>query len=200
MKLYYSPGACSLASHIVMQEAGVKFETIKVDLKTHMVAGQDFKKINPKGSVPTLETEEHQILTEGAVIMQYVADQKPDAGLMPKFGSFERYRAQEWLNFVATEIHKNFTPFFMPDTSEDLKTAARTRIGKKFDLISETLKNQTFLTGTTFTAPDSYLFTMLTWAPKCGFEMSKWPALTAFYERVKSRPAVTTAMRAEGLL
>jgi glutathione S-transferase len=213
MKLYYSPGACSLATHIVLHETGLKFDAIKVNLRTKQIesahdgagaanadVGKDYTKINPKGSVPAIVLDDGQLLTEGAVLLQYIADQKPQTGLMPKFGSMERYQCMEWLNYIATEVHKGCAPLFNPASTDEMKTTARTQLAKKFDFISEKMQKNNFLMGSQFTSPDAYLFTILSWTPRLGIDMSKWPTLSAFYERTKARPAVNLAMKHEGLL
>lgn len=200
MKLYYSPAACSMATHIVLQESGLPFTAEPVNLKTHHFKGGDFYKVNPKGYVPALELPNGEILTEGIVIMQYIADQKPEAGLMPKHDMFERYRAQEWLNFVATEIHKTFAPLWSDKTPAEMKSAIKETLATKFDLLEDHLKTSHFLMGNQFTAPDAYLFTILNWSGFVGLDMTKWPKLMGFMERVKGRPAVQATLKAEGLL
>ena len=199
MKLYFSPGACSLHPHIALREAGIPFELVRVDLRAHKLAhaGDDYYGVNPKGYVPLLELDDGTRLSEGAVIDQYVADQKPDAGLIPRAGTMERYRAQEWLNFIATELHKQFTPLFSPTTPDDIKTQQRDKIGARFDLISKTLSKTPYLLGEHFTVPDAYLFNMLRWTEFTGIDRSKWPALVAFFERVGDRPAVKAALESE---
>jgi len=200
MKLFYTPGACSLAPHIVLQELGIKFDTEQVDLKTKKTkSGGDFTKVNPKGSVPTLQLDNGEILTEGAVIMQYLADQKPDAHLIPKVGSFDRYRCQEWLNYIATELHKGFAPLWNDKTPEETRTLAKERLAKGFDYLSEKLKNKGFLMSD-YTVADAYLFTILSWAPIVKIDLAKWPTLLGYVEKVKSRPGTMTALKAEGLL
>jgi len=199
MKLYYSPGACSLHPHIVLREAGLPVELVRVDLRAHKLAGggEDYYGVNPKGYVPLLELDDGSRLSEGAVIDQYLADKNPDARLIPRAGTIERYRAQEWLNFIATELHKQFSPLFYPTTPDAVKDAQRQKIGGRFDLIEKTLAKQPYLLGDTFTAPDAYLFNMLRWTEHTGIDRSKWPALVAFYERVSQRPAVQAALEAE---
>ncbi len=199
MKLYYSPGACSMAPHIVLNESGVKFEIEQVDLKTHKFKEGDYYKKNPKGAVPALELDNGELLTEGAVIMQYIADLRPEAKLVPKAG-MERYRCQEWLNFVATEIHKGFSPLWDPQTPDAFKTMAIESLHKKFDFLANHFKNNQFLMGTQFTAPDAYLYTVLNWTKMLKLDLTKWPALMGFMERVKSRPATMTTLKSEGLL
>jgi glutathione S-transferase len=199
MKLYYSPGACSLHPHIALREAGLKFDLVRVDLRAHKLAGEgeDFYGVNPKGYVPLLELDDGSRLSEGAVIDQYIADQNPDARLIPRAGTMERYRAQEWLNFIATELHKQFSPLFYPTTPDEVKTQLRARIGGRFDLISKTLEKQPYLLGDTFSVADGYLYNMLRWTEFTGIDRAKWPALVAFFDRVSERPAVKAALEAE---
>jgi glutathione S-transferase len=199
MKLYYSPGACSLHPHITLRETGLPFDLVRVDLRAHKLAGSgdDYYGVNPKGYVPLLELDDGTRLSEGAVIDQYIADRKPDAKLLPPAGTLERYRALEWLNFIATELHKQFSPLFYPTTPDDVKTQQRQRIGGRFDLIEKTLAKQPYLLGETFTVADAYLFNMLRWTEFTGIDRSKWPTLVAFFERVAARPAVKAALEAE---
>jgi glutathione S-transferase len=201
MKLYYSPGACSLSPHIVLTEAGLPYSAEKVDLKTKKTEkGADFLAINSKGAVPTLQLDDGRILTEGAVIVQYLADQKPEAGLAPRAGTFERYQLAEILNYTASEVHKGFSPLFNPAISADAKSAALANLHKKFDWLTGRLGSQHYLLGDTFTVADAYLFTVLSWAPRLGIDLSKWPVLAAFVARVGQRPKVQETLKAEGLL
>ncbi len=200
MKLYYSPGACSMAPHIVLREAGVAHALEPVDLKTRRYKGGDYARVNPKGYVPALELEDGQLLTEVGTIIQYVADLKPEKGLMPQSGAFERYRAQEWINFISSEIHKSFSPLWRDTTPAETREAFKETLAKRFDHLSERLKSNQFLMGDRFMAPDAYLFTVLNWSPIVGVDLSKWPALMGFMERVKTRPAVREAMKDEGLV
>jgi glutathione S-transferase len=199
MKLYFSPGACSLHPHIARREAGLPFDLVRVDLRAHKLGGggEDYYAVNPKGYVPLLELDDGTRLTEGAVIDQYIADQKPDARLIPRAGTLERYRAQEWLNFIASELHKQFSPLFYPTTPEEVKTQQRQRIAGRFDLIEKTLAKQPYLLGDNFSVADGYLFNMLRWTEHTGIDRAKWPALVAFYDRVSQRPAVKDALEAE---
>ena len=200
MKLYYSPGACSLALHIALVEAGLPFTAVKVDLRTHKLAdGTDYYTINPKGYVPFLELPDGERLSEVAVILQYIADRKPGT-LAPAFGSMERYRVMEWLNFVATEVHKQFGPLFYPTTPDATKEAQRARLATRFDHIEKTLATQPYLTGETFTVADAYLFTVVNWAGGVKIDLAPWPALQAFHARVAARTKVREAMKAEGLI
>jgi glutathione S-transferase len=200
LKLYYVPGACSLCPHIVLQEAGLGFLLEKVnpgDKKTE--SGEDYNAINPKGYVPALVMNNDQVLTEVAVVVQYIADLVPDKGLAPPSGTLERYRLQEWLNFISTEIHKGFGPLFNPRTPDDTKTASRERLSKRIGFVAESLKGKDFLIGTTFTVADAYLFTVLRWSQHAGIDLSPWPDLKDYIARIAARPAVIAAMKAEGL-
>jgi len=196
MKLYFSPGACSLHPHITLREAGLSFDLVRVDLGAHKLHdGTDFYTINAKGYVPVLEFDDGTRLTEGAVIDQYVADQKPESNLIPPAGTMERYRALEWLNFIAAEIHKSFAPLFGND--EAAKVAPRIRLGKRFDFTAKALESRPFLLGDTFSVVDAYLYNMLRWAHHTGVDLDKWPVLQAFFARVDARPAVQAALAAE---
>ena len=201
MKLYFSPGACSLAPHIVLRETGLPFELERVDTKTKVMAsGDDFWQVNPKGMVPTLKLDDGELLTEGPAISQFIADQKPEAGLLPAVGSLARYRVLEWLNFVGTEIHKQFTPMFKPNTPDDYKAIARENVLKAFKLVDAHLAGKQYLTGDTFTVADAYLFTVSNWARLHHIDIAQWPNFAAYQERVRSRPAVQEALKAEGLI
>ena len=201
MKLYYAPGACSLSPHIALLEAGVKAALIKVDTKTHKTAdGGDYYAINPKGYVPLLELDDGQRLCEGPAIVQYIADLKPESRLAPAAGTIERYRLQEWLNFISTELHKQFGPMFQATTPADYKPMLKEKIGKRFDGISTSLEGKDYLTGDTFTVADGYLFTILHWTKHVGIELARWPVLDAYQARVASRPKVREALIAEGLI
>ena len=199
MQLYYSPGACSLASHITAREAGVNVELKRADTKTKKLEdGSDYFAVNSKGAVPALKLDNGQVLTEGVVIMQYLADQKPDNTVLPKAGTFERYRVQEWLNYVTSEIHKTFTPLW-GDNDPVVKAYAQKNLEKKFDWLDKQLAGKKFLTGDTFTVADAYLFAVVNWTNFLGIDQAKWPNLKAFQERVAARPKVQEAMAAEGL-
>lgn len=201
MKLYFSPGACSLGPHIALMEAGFKFEAKRVDLKTKEIAGGgDFYKINLKGYVPTLELDNGEIISEGAVILQYIADQKPEKNLIPKFGTFERYRAQEWLNYIATEVHKGFSPLWHPKFSEETKKIASEALFKKFDFLDNRFKNNSYLLGEQFSVADAYLFNVVSWTNFLKMDISQFKNLSAFMKRISERPAVREAMIAEGLI
>lgn len=200
MKLYYKTGAGSLASRIVLEEIGVSYQSEKVDLKTKKTeSGKDFRQINPKGAVPTLELDNKEILTEGAVILQYIADQHPDKKLVPKNGTIERYRLQEWLNYIATDIHKGFSPLFSATFNEDVKKEFRKNLTPKFDFLNERVNGKTFVMGGQFTVADAYLFTILGWSEHVGIDLIKWPKLAGYFETIQNRPAVQAALKNEGL-
>ncbi|MBN9580751.1 MAG: glutathione transferase GstA [Afipia sp.] len=201
MKLYYSPGACSLSPHIALKEAGLPFDLVKVDLKAKKLAdGSDYLAVNPKGQVPALDIDNAGLLTEGAVIVQAVADKAADKKLIPAQGTPERYRAQEWLNFIGSELHKNFSPLFQPVLSDDTKAFFKNRLMGKFTYLNEALAGRDYLMGNAFTVPDAYLFTMLHWAERMGFDLSALKNLTAYKARVAARPKVQEALKAEGLM
>lgn len=201
MKLYYSPGACSLSPHIVLCEAGIPFEIEKVNLKTKTTeADVDYDTINPKSYVPALVMNNGELLTEGPAIVQYVADLAPEKKLAPPAGTLERYRLQEWLNYISAEIHKGFGPLFNPKASEDIKEAARARISKRVGFAANALAGKNYLLGDAFTVADAYLFVMLRWMHPNGIDLSPWPALGTYFDRVAARPAVASALKAEGLL
>jgi glutathione S-transferase len=198
MKLYLSPGAGSLSPHIALREAGLSFEIEKVDLKTGKYGkDRDFKKINPKGYVPTLQFEDGSILTEGPAIVQWIADQVPEKHLAPTAGTMERYHLIEWLNFIATELHKQFSPLFNPASSDDAKQRQRDLLARRFDYVQAAMGNHLYLMGETFTVADGYLFTVLSWTRFVGIDMAKWPQLAAFFDRVGARPKVQAALAAE---
>lgn len=200
MKLYYSPGACSFSPHVVLHESGLPFETEKVDLKAKKTAsGIDYNTINPKSYVPALLMNNCELLTEGPAIVQYIADLVPQKKLAPPAGTLERYRLQEWLNYISSEIHKGFGPFFNPLASEEMRRATKLRLEKRFGFAGKTLEGRHYLMGDTFTVADAYLFIMLRWARSYGLDLSPWPALRAYIERVAARPAVVATLRAESL-
>lgn len=200
MKLYFAPGACSLSPHIVMRETGQEFELEQVNNQEKKTkSGKDYWTINAKGQVPVLEFDNGERLTEGPVIVQYLADQKPGAGLIPPAGSIERYRVQEWLNFITSELHKSFSPLFRPTTPDAYKSVAKENIGKRFDWLNEKLAGRSYLMGDKFTVADAYLFTILRWSPRVGIDLSRWPNISAYVDRVASRPKVQEALKAEGL-
>lgn len=201
MKLYYAPGACSMAVHIALRETGQKFDVVKVDLRQHKTAsGEDYYKINPKGYVPALELDNGEVLTEDAVLLQYVADQKLDAGLAPRAGTMERYRLMEWLNFISSEIHKTLGALFNPKITPEWKEDRIALFGRRCDYLVKTLGSKPYLMGDKFTIADAYLFTILGWANLFKLDMSKWPALKEYADRIAARQAVREAMKAEGLI
>ncbi len=201
MKLYYSPGACSLSPHIALKEAGLPFDLVRVDLKAKKLEdGSDYNAINPKGQVPALGLDSGDLLTEGAVIVQMIADTAPQKNLAPANGTSDRYKLQEWLNFIASELHKNFSPLFQPVLSDDTKTFFKDRLMGKFKYIDGALKGRDYVMGNHFTVPDAYLFTMLAWADRVGLDISGLPNLVAYKARVAARPKVQEALTAEGLL
>jgi glutathione S-transferase len=200
MKLYYSPGACSLSPHIVAREAGLPVDIVKVDLKARKLEdGGDYTRLNAKGYVPALALDDGTLLTEGPAIVQYLADQRPESALAPANGTLERYRLQEWLNFLTAEIHKSFSPLFNPAAAEGWKQAARDNLTRRFDYVAERLGPNAYLTGERFTVADAYLFTLLNWCQWTGIDLGRWPALQAYHARVAARPKVQAALRAEGL-
>jgi glutathione S-transferase len=200
MKLYYSRGACSLSPHIVLLEAALPFTLDKVDFKTRSTAtGGDYLKVNSKGAVPALQLDDGRVLTEGSAIVQYIADQKPQSGLAPRAGSFERYQLMEILNYIASEVHKGYSPLFNPAITADAKAAGLANLGKKMDWLSGFLGGKTYLMGDGFTVADAYLFTVLSWSAHVGLDLGKWPVLTAYHARIAQRPKVQEALEAEGL-
>ena len=202
MKLHYAPGACSLAPHIALRETGLPFALSKVELhgSGRTEDGRDFRTVNPKGYVPALELDDGSVLTEVGVLLQYVADRKPETGLAPKAGTMERYRLQEWLNFIATEIHKGYGPLWNPKADDAEKDRARQRLAGRFDWLSRELDKRDHLAGPAYCIADAYLFTVLNWSRWTGVDLSRWPVLTRYVARIASRPAVQEALRAEGLL
>ena len=201
MQLYYAPGACSLASHITLREAGLPFDLKRADVKTKKLEdGSDYFAVNSKGAVPALRLDDGQVLTEGPAILQYLADQKPESQLAPKSGTLERYRLLEWLNFITSEIHKTFSPLFNPVADAKVKEYSVQNLEKKFDWLNKQLAGKQYLTGNTFTIADAYLFVVVNWSNFVGIDLGRWPALKEFHARVAARPKVEEAMSAEGLL
>jgi glutathione S-transferase len=200
MKLYYSPGACSLAPHIAMREAGIPVDLKKVDLKAKQFDGGDYKQVNGKGYVPAIAMDDGTVLTECPVILQYLADQKPDSGLAPKPSDPARYKLQEMLNFVTSELHKGMGNFFNPALTEEWRKAVSDRLGLRLDWLAKQLEGKQYVMGDRFTVADAYLFTILNWAGPSKFDLSKWPAITDYYKRVAQRPKVQEALKAEGLV
>jgi glutathione S-transferase len=203
MKLYYSPGACSLSPHIVLREAGRRFDLERVDLKTHRTAsGADYYTINRKGAVPALQLDgpDSLILTEGPAIVQYIGDLVPDLRLVPPNGTFARYHLQEWLNFISTELHKQLGPLFDPKTPTAYGEHMRGKVGGRLLYLQDVLADRAFLMGETFTAADAYLFVMLQWCAKFGIDLELYPNIDDYEHRIADRPAVQAALAAEGLL
>ncbi|WP_434669304.1 glutathione transferase GstA [Klebsiella sp. B345] len=200
MKLFYKPGACSLASHIALRESGLDFTLQGVDLMhKRLENGDDYLQINPKGQVPALLLDDDILLTEGVAIMQYIADQVPDRQLLAPVGSVARYQTLEWLNYVATELHKGFTPLFRPDTPEDYKPTARAQLEKKLQYIDGSLADKQWLNGHRFTIADGYLFTVLRWAYALKLDMTGYPHIAVWMQHMAARPSVAAALAAEGL-
>lgn len=201
MKLYYSPGACSMAPHIIMRELGQEPELVKVDLGAKKTAdGSDFKAINHKGYVPTVELKDGQVLTEVATILQYLVDTDGKSKLLPKFGGLDRYRAMETLNFVSSELHKGIGGLFNPAMPEDGKAAIKGRVAIRLAYVNDLLGKQQYMGGNEFTAPDAYAFTVLGWTSHVGIDLSPYPNIQAYMGRVGARPAVQAALKAEGLV
>jgi len=200
MKLFYAPGACSHAPHILLREAGLNFTLEKVDLAAKKTeSGADYNKINPYGYVPALQLDNGEVLTEGPAIDQYIADLVPAKGLAPANGTPARYKLQSWLNFISTELHKQFGPLFNPATPEEYKKMLIEKLKGRFDTVNAHLAKQSFLLGDSFTAPDAYLYTVLGWAKYFGIGFDKWPAIASFMARVGARPSAQEAAKAEGL-
>ncbi len=201
MKLYYSPGACSLSAHIALKEAGLAFEAVAAPTKTHKLPdGTDYYSINPLGYVPLLELDDGTRLREGPAIVQYIADQAPGKNLAPANGTLPRYQLQSWLTFIGTELHKNFGPLFSPATPDDTKTATKDRIAGRLKWVEGELAGKQYLMGDTYTVADGYLFTVSNWAGHVGLDLSPYPNLLAYRGRIAARPAVVEAMKAEGLI
>jgi glutathione S-transferase len=201
MKLYYSPGACSLSPHIALLEAGLPHDLVKVDLKAKKLEnGDDYLKVNPKGQVPALGLDSGELVTEGPVIVQVIADKAAAKNLAPARDSAERYKLQEWLNFTTAELHKNFSPLFQPAIPDEVKNFFKERIMGKFKYLDGALAGHDYLMGKQFTVADGYLFTMLSWADRMKFDLSALPNLLAYKARVAARPKVQEALTKEGLL
>lgn len=202
MKLYFAPGACSLSPHIVLHEAGLAAQTEKVDLGSKKTAsGADFTQVNPKGYVPALVLDDGTVLTEGPAIVQYLADQRPAARLVPENGTLPRYQLQELLNFISTEIHKSYSPLFKPNSTPEMKQAFIDLLNRRYDTVEQMLAKHQYIAGDQFTVADAYLFTVTGWSRVLKIDLlSSRPNLAAYMERVGSRPAVQSAMRAEGLI
>jgi glutathione S-transferase len=200
MKLYFAPGSCALAPHIVLCELGLSHATVRVNTKTRQYDGGDYLQVNSKGYVPTLELDDGERLSETAMILQYLADRKPQAGLAPAPGSMDRYRLQEWLNFIATEIHKGFGPLWQSDSRDDEKQRTRDRLAKRFDWLAGQIANRDWVMARRFTIVDAYLFTVLSWSRLTGIDIARRPVLKNYLARVAGRPSVREALDAEGLL
>jgi glutathione S-transferase len=201
MKLYYSPGACSLSVHITLRESGLPFELALASTKTHKLEdGTDYYSINPKGYVPLLELDNGERLTEVAAVQQYVADQVPEKNLAPAWGTMPRYRVQEWLTFTGTELHKAFSPLFNPNSSDEVRNAAKARINGRLAYVNEQLAGKSYLLGEQFSIADTYLYVVANWSPRVGIDLSPFPNVGAFIARMTARPSVQAALKAEGLL
>ena len=201
MKLYYAPGACSMAPHIVLREAGYKFDLDKVDIPNKKTAdGGDFYQVNPKGYVPALKLDDGQVLTEVGVICQYLADQKPETGLAPKLGTMDRYRQMEWLNFAASEVHKQLGALFNPKMTSDMKEVQLGYIERRFNTLEKMLAGRQYAMGEKFTIADAYLFTVLNWTNVHKIDVAKWPNIKTLMERVRNRPKVQETLKVEGLV
>ncbi|MBV4413460.1 glutathione transferase GstA [Enterobacteriaceae bacterium YMB-R22] len=200
MKLYYSPGACSLSPHIILRESGLDFSLVKVDLAAKRTEhGDNFLDINPKGQVPTLQLDDSTLLTEGVAIVQYIADSVPDRQLLAPAGSLTRYHTLEWMNYIATELHKGFTPLFRANTPEEYKTLSRETLEQKIRYVDEKLSDNPWLMGTRFTIADAYLFTVLRWAQALKLDINGLKNIERFMAQMQERPAVKAATAAEGL-
>jgi glutathione S-transferase len=201
MKLYYSPGACSLSPHIALLEAGLPYDLVKVDLKAKKLEnGDDYLKVNPKGQVPVLALDSGELVTEGPVIVQMIADKAAAKNLAPARDSAERYKLQEWLNFITAELHKSFGPMFSPVLADDAKAFFKDRVMAKFKYVDGALAGHDYLMGKQFTVADGYMFTMLSWAERMKFDLSAMPNLLAYQARVAARPMVQQALTKEGLM
>jgi glutathione S-transferase len=200
MKLYYLQGACSLASLISLIEVGAKFEPVAVDRKTRKLPdGRDYAEVNPKGYVPALELDDGEVLTENTAVLPYIADLKPSANLAPPVGTLARFRLQEWLGYLNSEVHKNFSTLFNPSIPDAMKQIAKDNIARRIALIEDRLGDRQFLLGDNFSVADAYLYVILSWRQKLGVDLSAFPKVTALYERIRARPSVQAARRAEGL-
>jgi glutathione S-transferase len=201
LRLYYSPGACSLAPHIIAREAGVTVDLVRVDLVTKTTdAGEEYRTINPKGSIPALLLADGSVLTEGPVISQFIADLSPEARLIPPVGTLARYRTLEWLNFVATELHKGFSPLWRKETPDEFRAITTHMLAMKFDFLEAHLADREYLLAEGFCVADAYAFTILSWAPVVGIDLAEWPKTTAYIQRIAARAQVREALKAEGLL
>jgi len=196
MKLYFSPGACSLASHIALREAGLPVELVRVaDRK--LKDGSDYLRINPKGYVPAIQLDDGQVLTEGAALLQYIGDQAPASGLIPKPGTLERFRANEWLTYISSEIHKGFSPLFNKDIKDDAKAVLKAKLESRFGVLEQHLAKNQYLMGDQFTVADAYLYTVISWSGGVGIDLSPWPHLAAYRQSIAERPQVREALQSE---
>jgi glutathione S-transferase len=201
MKLYYSPGACSLSPHIALLEAGLPYDLVKVDLRAKKLEnGDDYLAVNPKGQVPALALDSGELVTEGPVIVQLIADQAASKNLAPARDSTERYKLLEWLNFITSEVHKSFGPLFSPVLADDAKAFFKDRVMGKFKYVDSALAGHDYLMGKQFSVADAYMFTMLSWADRMKFDLSGMPNLVAYRDRVAARPKVKEALTKEGLM
>ena len=201
MKLFYSTGACSLSPHIVAEEAGIELQLQKVDVKTKTISTTgDFFAVNPKGYVPALQLDDGEVLTEGPTIVQYLADLKPEKGLAPRAGTMDRYRLQEWLGYINSELHKSYSPLFRPDLAPETRAERLAYLNKRYALVEKHLADRSYLLGDHFTVADAYLFTVTNWAAVVKLDLAPFPNVRAFQERIAARPAVKAAMKAEGLI
>ncbi|RYF83499.1 MAG: glutathione transferase GstA [Comamonadaceae bacterium] len=201
MKLYYSPGACSLSPHIALHEAGIACEAIKASTKTHQLEdGTDYYTINPLGYVPLLVLDDGTQLREGPAIVQYIADQAPLKNLAPANGTLARYRLQEWLNFIGTEMHKGYSPLFNPKMPDEAKALAKEKLASRYEWLNGQLEGKEWLAGEHFSVADGYLFTITNWAKPTGMDLTPYPNVQAWHARVAARPGVQAAMKAEGLI
>ena len=200
MKLYFSPGACSLSPHIVAREAGLEIVLDKVDMRSKKLSGdRDYLAINPKGYVPAIELDDGQVLTEGPAIVQYLADKNPGAGLAPPNGTLERYRLQEMLGFINSEIHKTYSPLFNKATPPEVRAEREAYLRKRYAIVEKALTGKSYLFGEAFSVADAYLFTVTNWSKAVNVDLAEFPNVLAFQKRVAERPAVQAAMKAEGL-
>ena len=201
MKLYYSPGACSLSPHIALHEAGIACEAVLASTKSHKLQdGTDYYTINPLGYVPLLVLDDGTQLREGPAIVQYIADLAPAKNLAPANGTMQRYRLQEWLNFISSELHKNFSPMFNPKMPEEAKTLSKERLASRYEWLNGQLEGKEWLMGEHFSVADGYLFTVTNWAKPTGLDLTPYPNVQAWHARVAARPGVQAALKAEGLL
>jgi glutathione S-transferase len=201
MKLYYAPGACSLASHIVLEEAGTKYEAVSVSLKDKTTAdGRDYNTINPKGYVPSVQLDNNELLTENTALLAYLGEQSPQAKLIAPAGTWDNYRVREWLGFISTELHKNCGPLFRPNIPEATVASTRELLGRRLAFADKALAGKSYLMGESFSVADAYLFVIVSWFPRIQVDIAPYPNLKAFSERAMKRPAVVRAMTDEGLL